>query len=267
MPNTIKLLHGITIFILVISLVFTMSSFNIVDTDLQKVRDQNVIQTKRIKELSEDLDKLTERTDKILQVLQVYRNGINQLKVEMDEGFNMNSDTIDSIMERLEERESYIESLESATGGYGVLTGRQAVGGYEELIEEENFMREKEEEKEEVKEEDFQTSELDSVGERVDSPTPELPLESSPMVDNTCPKVNRDVHLGDYINKISFYRAVKIVVGYDILEGEIVNVRVVEGSTRNSRLMKAIATYLEDASFITDKRSVKGCTLPIRIEV
>ena len=70
-----------------------------------------------------------------------------------------------------------------------------------------------------------------------------------------------------YINKISFYRAVKIVVGYDILEGEIVNVRVVEGSTRNSRLMKAIATYLEDASFITDKRSVKGCTLPIRIEV
>ena len=98
MPNTIKLLHGITIFILVISLVFTMSSFNIVDTDLQKVRDQNVIQTKRIKELSEDLDKLTERTDKILQVLQVYRNGINQLKVEMDEGFNMNSDTIDSIM-------------------------------------------------------------------------------------------------------------------------------------------------------------------------
>jgi hypothetical protein len=163
----------------------------------------------------------------------------------MDEGFNMNSDTIDSIMERLEERESYIESLESATDGYGVLTGRQAVGGYEELIEEENLMREKEEEKEEVKEKDFQTSELDSVGERVDSPTPELPLESSPMVDNTCPKVNRDVHLGDYINKISFYRAVRIVVGYDILEGEIVNVRVVEGSTRNSRLMKAIAIYLD----------------------
>ena len=81
----------------------------------------------------------------------------------------------------------------------------------------------------------------------------------------TCPKLSRSVNFADYIDKISFTRTVNVVIGYDILDGELSNVRVVEGKA-NSKLLRAINRYLVDAITMSDA-TVTNCSTPFTIEV
>ena len=137
-----------------------------------------------------------------------------------------------------EEINNIKEEYAGVNAGLGVLTGYHVVGGepVEEVIEE--------------------TIEVITEAEVLDIPEP---------IVYTCPKLSRSVNFADYIDKISFTRTVNVVIGYDILDGELSNVRVIEGKA-NSKLLRAINRYLADAIPMSDA-TITNCSTPFTIEV
>ena len=144
-----------------------------------------------------------------------------------------------------EELNSIREEYAGVNAGLGVLTGYHVLGS-EPVVE---VIEETVEETIEVITEVFEAEVLD---------IPE------PVV-YTCPKLSRSVNFADYIDKISFTRTVNVVMGYDILDGELSNVRVIEGRA-NSKLLRAINRYLADAIPMSDA-TITNCSTPFTIEV
>ena len=137
------------------------------------------------------------------------------------------------IQELSEVRQEY-----SATGGFGVLTGEIVLGKVPEPVEVPVVV--------------------------VEEPEPEVIEE--PVVEPivySCPRPDRSVDFGSFINKISFSRDTRFSVAFDIQNQEIVNV---EFSKRlNSKLTKAVVKYLDKS--LTKDNDVKDCSLPFAIEV
>ena len=140
-----------------------------------------------------------------------------------------------------EEINNIKEEYAGVNAGLGVLTGYHVVGGepVEEVIEET----------------------IEVITEVFEAEVLDIP---EPIV-YTCPKLSRSVNFADYIDKISFTRTVNVVIGYDILDGELSNVRIVEGKA-NSKLLRAINRYLADAIPMSDA-TVTNCSTPFTIEV
>ena len=140
-----------------------------------------------------------------------------------------------------EEINNIKEEYAGVNAGLGVLTGYHVVGGepVEEVIEET----------------------IEVITEVFEAEVLDIP---EPIV-YTCPKLSRSVNFADYIDKISFTRTVNVVIGYDILDGELSNVRVIEGKA-NSKLLRAINRYLADAIPMSDA-TVTNCSTPFTIEV
>ena len=140
-----------------------------------------------------------------------------------------------------EEINNIKEEYAGVNAGLGVLTGYHVVGGepVEEVIEET----------------------IEVITEVFEAEVLDIP---EPIV-YTCPKLSRSVNFVDYIDKISFTRTVNVVIGYDILDGELSNVRVIEGKA-NSKLLRAINRYLADAIPMSDA-TVTNCSTPFTIEV
>ena len=137
-----------------------------------------------------------------------------------------------------EEINNIKEEYAGVNAGLGVLTGYHVVGyePVEEVIEE-------------------------TIDEVFEAEVLDIP---EPIV-YTCPKLSRSVNFVDYIDKISFTRTVNVVIGYDILDGELSNVRVIEGKA-NSKLLRAINRYLADAIPMSDA-TITNCSTPFTIEV
>ena len=137
------------------------------------------------------------------------------------------------IQELSEVRQEY-----SATGGFGVLTGEIVLGKVPEPAEVPVVV--------------------------VEEPEPEVIEE--PVVEPivySCPRPDRSVDFGSFINKISFSRDTRFSVAFDIQNQEIVNV---EFSKRlNSKLTKAVVKYLDKS--LTKDNDIKDCSLPFAIEV
>ena len=140
-----------------------------------------------------------------------------------------------------EEINNIKEEYAGVNAGLGVLTGYHVVGSepVEEVIEET----------------------IEVITEVFEEEVLDIP---EPIV-YTCPKLSRSVNFADYIDKISFTRTVNVVIGYDILDGELSNVRIVEGKA-NSKLLRAINRYLVDAIPMSDA-TVTNCSTPFTIEV
>ena len=140
-----------------------------------------------------------------------------------------------------EEINNIKEEYAGVNAGLGVLTGYHVVGGepVEEIIEET----------------------IEVITEVFEAEVLDIP---EPIV-YTCPKLSRSVNFVDYIDKISFTRTVNVVIGYDILDGELSNVRVIEGKA-NSKLLRAINRYLADAIPMSDA-TITNCSTPFTIEV
>ena len=140
-----------------------------------------------------------------------------------------------------EEINNIKEEYAGVNAGLGVLTGYHVVGGepVEEVIEET----------------------IEVITEVFEAEVLDIP---EPIV-YTCPKLSRSVNFADYIDKISFTRTVNVVIGYDILDGELSNVRVIEGKA-NSKLLRAINRYLADAIPMSDA-TITNCSTPFTIEV
>mgnify|MGYP003134840599 CR=1 FL=1 len=87
-------------------------------------------------------------------------------------------------------------------------------------------------------------------------------------IETTCPRVDRNVNLGNYISNITFRRDVKVVLNYEVIKGVVETVRVVEGRA-SSKLITALTNYLQDA--IPEEKHIntiaENCMLPIKIEV
>ena len=78
-----------------------------------------------------------------------------------------------------------------------------------------------------------------------------------------CPKPDRGVNFGRYISRLSFNKAVKFTVSFDIQDGTVANVSFTPKVTK--KLNKAVSRYLNDS--ITPVNNVTACSLPFTIAV
>jgi hypothetical protein len=98
----------------------------------------------------------------------------------------------------------------------------------------------------------------------VAEPTPVVVVapEPEPVV-YFCPKPDRGVNFGRYISRLSFNKAVKFTVSFDIQDGTVANVSFTPKVTK--KLNKAVSRYLNDS--ITPVNNVTACSLPFTIAV
>ena len=78
-----------------------------------------------------------------------------------------------------------------------------------------------------------------------------------------CPKPDSGVNFGKYISRLSFNKAVKFTVSFDIQDGTVSNVSFTPEVTK--KLNRAVSRYLDDS--ITPINNVTDCSLPFTIAV
>lgn len=78
-----------------------------------------------------------------------------------------------------------------------------------------------------------------------------------------CPKPDSGVNFGKYISRLSFNKAVKFTVSFDIQDGTVANVSFTPEVTK--KLNRAVSRYLNDS--ITPINNVTDCSLPFTIAV
>jgi len=78
-----------------------------------------------------------------------------------------------------------------------------------------------------------------------------------------CPLPTGEVSFGQYIERLTFRKAISFVASFDVQGGAIANVTFSNGVS--SKLGRATSKYLIDA--IPTGQDVSGCTLPFKIEV
>ena len=78
-----------------------------------------------------------------------------------------------------------------------------------------------------------------------------------------CPKPDSGVNFGKYISRLSFNKAVKFTVSFDIQDGTVSNVSFTPEVTK--KLNRAVSRYLNDS--IIPINNVTDCSLPFTIAV
>lgn len=78
-----------------------------------------------------------------------------------------------------------------------------------------------------------------------------------------CPKPDSGVNFGKYISRLSFNKAVKFTVSFDIQDGTVSNVSFTPEVTK--KLNRAVSRYLDDS--IIPINNVTDCSLPFTIAV
>jgi len=78
-----------------------------------------------------------------------------------------------------------------------------------------------------------------------------------------CPKPDSGVNFGKYISRLSFNKAVKFTVSFDIQDGTVANVSFTPEVTK--KLNRAVSRYLDDS--IISINNVTDCSLPFTIAV
>lgn len=246
-------------------------SFNLIEQDRKYLDEQNQVLDAKYNTIQAEVRELEVKTDKVLMLMAVYRDGINTLKQQIDG----NASTINTFNEALQEVDEELETVSemyeqaglSATGGYGVLTSQtlpppanfnQPVDEpIEEEFTEEDFVI--------FEEEDFEEGTLVEEVEEVEELEILTPLEPAPVF--ACPVRDKSVDLNRYIRRLEFAETTTVVLNYDVVEGKITNMFFtdIKGNAGN-RLFEALERYLL-ASAIIEEPEGRACRLPFRIVV
>ena len=240
-------------------------SFNLIEEDRKYL-------TKRLNELDakyntmqQQLMEATNKQEKVLMLMAVYRDGINTLKLQMDE---YNVELVENINEIVGNQEMLAEELEelSATGGFGVLTGNLPPANMDEPMDEpfteEDFIT--------FEEEQFENGEMieeEAEGLDVVNLPPNEPPIQEPAPVFACPERDRSVNLDRYIRRLDFSMTTSVVLNYDVIGGEIQNMVFTDSKGNTGRrLYEALEKYLLDSAMIIEPEG-RDCRLPFRIVV
>ena len=219
-------------------------AFQTIDKDQQQQGDMLLALDKKYNLLHEEMTELDNKQQKIMMLMGVYRDGINTLKVKMDE---YNVALVEGLDELAGSQELLNESVESLRLTLPPVNFDEPI---DDPIIEEDFS---------IFEEEVVTEETELV---VSDPTP----EPAPVV-FACPERDRSVNLDRYIRRIDFNQTTSVSLNYDVMNGEITNMYFNEGKGNvGRRLYEALEKYLLDSAIVVEPEG-RGCRLPFRIVV
>ncbi len=240
--------------LLLVGLSFGLTvSFNLVEQD-RKMLDERVNELNaKYDTVQKQLTEATNKQQKLLMLMAVYRDGINTLKSQMDSNTTELVASINEVAGNQETMAEDIEEMSSATGGYGVLTGHEVLPMPANIDEpmDEPFVEE--EEQGTLAEEEVEGLEILT------------PIE--PALIFTCPERDKSVDLNRYIRRIEFTKTTTVVLNYDVIDGDITNIFFtdIDGNAGN-RLFEALEKYLLASAIVVDPEG-RNCRLPFRINV
>ena len=243
-------------------------SFNLIEQDRKYLIDRLDELDAKYNTMQQQVMEATNKQEKVLMLMAVYRDGINTLKEQMDE---YNVDLVETINQVVGTQETMAEELEelSATGGFGVLTGELTTPPanldepMDEPFTEEDFVMFEEEQFEDGQ----LIEEVEAEGLEVVNLPPREPPIQEPAPVFTCPERDKSVNLDRYIRRLDFTKTTSVVLNYDVVEGEIENMVFTEGKGNvGRRLYEALERYLLDSAMIVEPEG-RECRLPFRIVV
>lgn len=227
---------GLLILLLVVGTSATFETANRINDNSDNFKGMR----KSLQALQTQID-VTNDTYKNLWVRQdALRSKIDSVEYETSKDILELLSLIDNLRERIENPPqpvvipAILPDEVGATGGFGVLTGSQALGQGGE-------------------------GNLEPLSE------PETPSEPTPVIVEQvpCPKPKGNKNFGDYLGNITIRKSVDFSVTFDLDEGDVTN--VVFNGTNNSRMKRAVKSYLNDLSFGTV--TTTDCTLPFKINI
>ena len=219
-------------------------AFQTIEKDQQQQGEMLLALDKKYNLLHEEMTELDNKQQKIMMLMGVYRDGINTLKVKMDE---YNVALVEGLDELADSQELLNESVESLRLTLPPVNFDEPI---DDPIIEEDFL---------IFEEEVVTEETELV---VSDPTP----EPAPVV-FACPERDRSVSLDRYIRRIDFNQTTSVSLNYDVMNGEITNMYFNEGKGNvGRRLYEALEKYLLDSAIVVEPEG-RGCRLPFRIVV
>lgn len=224
-------------------------SFNLIEEDRKYL-------TKRLNELDakyntmqQQVMEATNKQEKVLMLMAVYRDGINTLKLQMDE---YNIELAEAINEVVGNQELLAEEIDNI-----FIPPANVDEPIDEPFKEEDFVV--------FEEEQFDDGILVEEVEEVEGLEVLTPLEPAPVF--ACPERDRSVNLDRYIRRLEFSKTTSVVLNYDVVEGEINNMVFTEGKGNvGRRLYEALEKYLLDSAMIIEPEG-RDCRLPFRIVV
>jgi len=227
-------------------------SFNLIEQDRQYLIERLNELDAKYNTMQQQVMEATNKQEKVLMLMAVYRDGINTLKLQMDE---YNIELAEAINEVVGNQELLAEEIDNIF----VPSPANLDEPIDEVFTEEDFVVFEEEQfddgtlVEEVEEEEVEGLEVLT------------PLEPAPIF--ACPERDRSVNLDRYIRRLEFSKTTSVVLNYDVVEGEINNMVFTEGKGNvGRRLYEALEKYLLDSAMIIEPEG-RDCRLPFRIVV
>tara|TARA_B100000579_G_C22846492_1_gene864715 strand:- start:3842 stop:4597 length:756 start_codon:yes stop_codon:yes gene_type:complete len=224
-------------------------SFNLIVEDRKYLENELNMLDEKYNQLQQEVTEIETSRQKMVLLMQVYRDGINIL----NERITTNESEIEDNYDRLVAVDNWIKDE--------IVLAEQIARSVvvNEVIEEEEIIEEGTEEK---------------IEELVEDPpiipsapdVPEIVEEETPVV-YACPNRDRSVELNRYIRRLEFEKSTSVVLNYDVIEGQIVNRVFTNGTGDTSRrLYDALERYLIDSAIIIEPEG-RDCRLPFRINV
>ena len=232
-------------------------SFNLIEQDRKYLDEQNQVLDAKYNTIQAEVRELEVKTEKVLMLLAVYRDGINILKEQID-GNASTINTFNEALKEVDEDLTTVSELLLTQPPPPVANLNQVMDEpFEEEFTEEDFVM--------FEEEDFEEGTLIEEVEEVEELEILTPLEPAPVF--ACPVRDKSVDLNRYIRRLEFSKTTTVVLNYDVVEGEITNMFFtdIKGNAGN-RLFEALERYLL-ASAIIEEPEGRACRLPFRIVV
>jgi|13_taG_2_1085334.scaffolds.fasta_scaffold02061_4 uncharacterized protein YoxC len=200
---------------------------------------------KALKTLQIQLDAKTDIYDNVLARQNVILNSINNLEDRINSLEYETSQDILNVLSLLDELRQEVENFENtfetseeivnttgATGGFGVLTGTQALGQSKEVYT-----------------------------ETLSEPQTPSKIVKESLSKASCPRPKSNRKFVTYIKNITIKNTEKFNAKFDLEVGTPININII--GTNNSRLKRAVKRYVLDLNF--ESVTTTNCSIPFTI--